>query len=449
MNHPTTEVDELLSLANEALEDGDTVQALQALRSAGRLAPLRKDIKNEIARILEGSLVPSSKSPAKKRRMQPVQEIDLPDTDTVSFKDTLEEVAQKAFKFASEGTTATTSKLTNLVSEGLKSLRFSHKNQISDPAARFEKQPIEFGDQTILNSNAELNEYLEREAEYYDDEELAEEEQLASNTKMKSPRSGKKPKPARAVEDVLSDKMFQTFQQLAAADRIKLGLTASYIALLVFTGFACYKVGQTFPAIRMGGAAVATETINLDAVSSTSPGSNVTALVLDTDPLQEANALLAAGNTGEAITVLQSSLSAGLPKATLTNVSSELSKLLAQRGADNLKTNKFQESIADYRKALELDPHNHTLMLHLGNALYYAGIRDPKSGGKKVLQEAAKNLEAALIYDKSNHHGYSILASTYQELGDKTKSRQAWQKVLDNPKASSEQKKTAKENLSK
>src|SRR5690606_33806695 len=118
MNRPTDELENLLSMADDAMADNDFDTAVGILREANSIAPLRRDIRNRLAVALERAPGPIKSKPAVASERAPSFSEDIYfEEDEPSLEadrgeyegaaagvDQISGVARKAFKAAS-GTT--------------------------------------------------------------------------------------------------------------------------------------------------------------------------------------------------------------------------------------------------------------------------------------------------------------------------------------------------------
>jgi len=435
MNRPTIDVDELLDLADEALAAGDTQEAVGILRRATSIAPLRKDIRNRLAIVLEGTPVESrirGKMPALKPQLPVEIENDFPleSQEIFSGREAISQIAKRAFEAASEKTNkagVATRKLTNLLQQGLSSWKTRSE------AEGALKKPLENAPQPpMFEPEMDLQEYLNKNSGGYDlelpEENMEEVSQRVikhTSTSRKSSSTQKLKRPAD-VEDVLAAGIGGFIEAATRLNRRKIAFGFVYVSMVVMLGYACFDVSRKFsgvPERHTTGSKVTVASVGLTT-------GNIHELN-DQQAFEKSRQMAAAGNFDGAINLLKQQLESGNVISNRESIRIELAKVLNDKAERLLRENNFELSVAAYRESLQFLPHDSNLQIRLSNALYYYATlgTTEKSQKADLLRAAEASLVPITEADRSNLQAFRLLAMVY-EAGDKDeKSKVTWKKV--------------------
>ncbi len=454
MNRPTIDVDDLLELADEAINAGDEAEAVAILRKAATIAPLRRDIRNRLALVLEGT--PVTVKPARRKRATPQTvtfEDDPPEygefeqsPDALSTgRDSISQIARKAFDAAAQHkakASDATRRLTNLLHTGLDSWKSSMtaapntaaKPRADEPAVTATAQSI------VFRPEEELKQYLERAApdnpsginELYDSElDEADTSRITkpaavSRKASRSATSTKIPvKRPTDVEDVLAAGIGGFIEAFGRMNKGKLVYALIYIGLIGSFGYACFDVSRKFPALEV-------TVPNVQTASLTGPALDVSTNPMSSEEaLEKSKALVAEGKLTDAIVLLRAQLDSGrlLHNRDLLRV--ELASLLNVQAEDHLKANRLADSVKSYREALSYLSTDARLQLRLANALYYLGEMGTGADSEKdkALAEANTVISALIKGDSQNIQAHRLQALVHDARNEKSMARSSWQKV--------------------
>lgn len=460
MNRPTTEVDELLDLADEALAEGDSPAAINFLRQATKIAPLRRDIRNRLALALEGTPVapPPRRSLAVPADDHVVfEDFSLPETDVVSppaktssGMDALKGIVDQAFAAASDQgqkAKSATRNLTSILHQGLETWRSSlaSRGVAEEPVA--DAAPAASAQDSVFQPERDLQEYMERAEtaaaplidanldEAY--EEVAQEEIARvvrpTSTSRKSSRTTvtKKQRP-RDVEDVLAAGIGGFIEAIAQANKRKIAYGCVYVAMVAFFGYACFDVARKFP----GGSGIGEgqpegAASNVATASVGIPGQKLSVYSSSAEAIAAANTLVAEGKRTQAIAVLTSQLESSGLLANRDQLRVELATQLNLEGEEKLRNNQFAASVAAYKQAVAMLPNDVSLQVRLANALYYQATMDKMSSSEKaaLLKDAEHLLAPLSTAGTGDVQTDRLLALVYEGRGESKSARQMWHKV--------------------
>lgn len=484
MNRPTIDVDDLLEMTDEALAAGDFPQAVEMLRKAASIAPLRKDIRNKMAIALEGAPISkagsrrhTTQSPGKGETVvlaeQPLAEqpIDAEPQQQIYYEDeaggreVIGQIARKAFE-AAAGQTARASNatrhLSNLLQQGIHTWKSSMAELKTKPlsqTAEIESNVSASIQSRVFTPETDLNNYLKRASasensvhslqadlddDQYDRAEVEEIEPVvpsaATSKKQTKPViPGKLSRPAD-VEDVLAAGISGFIEAIGHANKIKILYCVVYVAFVLLFGYACFDVSRKFPEV---------ETVPGGQVSAGFGVLNLNETQGSDDAVATARAMVAAGQTEEAAQLLRVQLKLGQRLHNRDLIRIELAALLNQIAEQHLRSNEFPESVARYKEALEILPADAALQLRLGNSLYFYGSLGTND---KILREAAMS-EAAVIIgaviskDPSNLQAQRLLALVHEAQGESKAAKAAWKIVKNLASADSAEFKEAESHL--
>lgn len=474
MNHPTNEVDDLVSMAEEAIADEEFSEAIGILRRAKSIAPLRKDIRGLLATALAG--VPSRPttenrktvpdSAITQRNNEPhfaFQDEPLPSylqeeyVEIPSGPEAVADVARKAFRAVADTTSragTASRQLSNLLSNGFqnwKSSMFSHESTAALSAAPLAAARLQTTDAVsevteagIFAAPEELDQYLppssasishfpagsptvsqfEAIEEPAHIEEPAPPAQPASKTRKRTNSSpGRKSNTGPTdVEDVIAAGIGGFIDAIGRADKKKIAYGAVYFAMGALFTMACIDVSKKFPAVSAVQSGKPVQAASMG-------GLDLTPAIREY-PLEEARALAKAGKSAEAVEVLRTALATRLqPNA--EQLKSELGAQLNLLAEEKLRSNQLPQSSDLYRQAVEVLPNDDSLRLRLANALYYQAIMDPTGGAtqKDLLSEATELLEKLASKNSTNLQVYRVLALVHEADGNSVGAKASWQKV--------------------
>lgn len=406
MNRPTIDVEELLEMADEALAAGDTQGAISILRKAVNVAPLRKDVRNQLAMVLEGTPVKR-----RARATAPVQEyvpaagvtgtgheLESDYAGSVDFEEieeaprvSIEDVARRAFASASEKTQRAgeaTRRLSNLLQNGfsnLTSFRFARE-------AAVERTPASVVDdvsaqEQVFQPESELQSFFDRtvEDETFDEAESdgaePEMERLvrpapvsrksASTTKSAKKSSGR----ATDVEDVLAAGVGGFIEAISRVEKSRFVYAFVYTVLIGFFGYACFDVSKKFPA-GTGSGQLAAASLAFDGAVVQQPELDIVKLRAEVAKLKDAREYQQADDMlKNEIEALKSQLVSGKILTSRDVTRRNLIELLDMQGEVRLTASQFGGSVASYEEALKVMPDNSMIQLHLANALFYQGTQ--------------------------------------------------------------------------
>ncbi len=482
MNRPTIDVDDLLEMANEAIAEGDFVQAVTILRKATTVAPLRKDIRNRLAIALEGTPVPRKGSQRRDSSMEvehapshyetSVAVYPSPEAiDEVGSREAISLIAKKAFD-AAAGQTAragvATRNLTNLLHQGIQTWKSSLNDvTTAQPTApRTDKLDFNPGlrvsDATqagVFGPETDLESYLNRAnpgenlqvagsatIEIEDDDNFASEGAIrltrpTTTASKKSAAKGKASARNTDVEDVLAAGIDGFIEVLRRANKQKILFGIVYVALGALFSYACFDVSKKFPAV---------DTIPGSQVQTASLGTlNLSEATTNGEAISSAKRLAAEGNAADAINILKSQLESGSLLKNRDQIRIELATILNKQAEKHLTNNRLRDSVAMYREALQILPADAALQLRLANALYYMGtLGDLDETGKSTaLSDAEKTLKSLASKAGDNLQTHRLLGLVHEAQGDKSQAKAAWQKVSALAPSSSSESKEATSHL--
>ncbi len=470
MNHPTLDVNDLLEIADEAIEAGDFPHAVSILRKAAEVAPLRKDVRNRLAIALEGSPVTrkTSRSLPPSIKVSDPEDFDYMEADEEyprfateadgGGRETISLIAKKAFD-AAAGQTArageATRSLTNLLHQGLQTWKSSLADQVkhfdqtaasntkaspaNDPVARV-SEAMHAG---VFGPEKELEDYLSRADPALgqpqvnlNEQEFSEEHDptLDSETHLAQPGSRSK-KSSRAstgkktgtrqtdVEDVLAAGIDSFIEAVGQADKKKITFGIVYFAMAALFAYACFDVSKKFPSIT---------TIPGQHVQSASLGNlDLSDVVTNSEAISESKMLVAAGNLQQAADLLKKQLESGKLLKNRDEIRVELAAVLNTEAEKYLTNNKLSDSVATYREALKVLPDDAALQLRLANALYYLGTLSGSDASQKnsALADAENVLNLLGSKTSDNLQTHRLLALVHEARGAKSLAKASWQKV--------------------
>lgn len=158
---------------------------------------------------------------------------------------------------------------------------------------------------------------------------------------------------------------------------------------------------------------------------------------MDEEVVRLAEDYLSRGRVDDAIALLEPALK------TASSVPNEkLGDLLAaaydSKGTRLLEANEIEKSADFYLKARDLKPRKAEYGVHLGNAYYYCGTLLSADKSAKNLEKAADALTRAIELDRKNVLAYQRLATVYEGLKRTQQARDAWVKIREIAPSSSE-----------
>lgn len=467
MNRPTSNVDDLVEMADEAIAESDFSQAVNILRKAAAVAPLRKDIRNRLAVALEGTPVPRKAS--KSREVMRFEDSDLKVhfDDGLSYdgeskaqgdgsgREAIGLIAKKAFD-AAAGQTAragvATRNLTNLLQHGIQTWKSSLIDQVKiteptpyNPVKAVKNPVLHVSDTTraeVFGVESELVDYLNRtnSTTGHPDVEIdgegheaahhtflrdsVRETSPASGKKSGRPTSGKKTGARQTdVEDVLAAGIDGFIEALGRANKRKIAFTTVYVALGAFFTYACFDVSKKFPAVN---------TLAGESVMTASMGHlNLAQATTNDEAIIHAKKLTEDGKVSEAIAILKAQLESGILLKNRDQIRVELATLLNSQAEAHLTNNRMSDSVSAYREALKILPADAALQLRLANALYYMGtLSDSDQTTKQTaLSDAKTTLKALVSKASDNLQTHRLLGLVHEAQGEQNLARLSWQKV--------------------
>lgn len=465
MNHPTDELDDLLSCAEEAMADGDYDQAVIILRQANHVAPLRRDVRNMLAMALQGA--PAS-TPRKKKHAAPPVSKPAPvvyfepseypdehelddyygdDQDSRHSAQQISEVTQNAFRAAADTTARvgaqTGSAISSLLQTGLKSWKSSFLSQIS--SLRKPAQQVDAG-ATVGSAEAQLFTHspdieqimgpapeassvqmyrpLQEEPVLAEEEPEVERLVQPAKTVRKEARSSSSKSKSRPtdMEDVLAAGFGSLIEAAGNADKKKIGFAGIYMTLAVLFGFACYDAAKKFPEVEMvpGMGSVATANIGALDLSAVS-----------TSPVAEARRLAGSGQPEAAVNLLKANLLDGKMHPANDPIRIELATQLNGIAEDKLRKSELKESVIYYREAVGVMPDDSGLALRLANSIYYYVTMGSLNSDEKssVLKEGLGILDKLVARGSDNVQVYRLRALLQDAGGQTSQAKASWQKV--------------------
>lgn len=464
MNHPTDELENLLSCAEEAMADGDYDQAVIILRQASHVAPLRRDVRNMLAMALQGA--PASTPRKKKKAATPVataapvefyETSEYPDTEPDDFYEEeqesrysaqqISEVTQNAFRAAADTTARvgaqTGSAISSLLHTGLKSWKSSFLSQIS--SLRKPVQQVDTG-ATVGSAEAQLFTHsrdieeimgpapaagsvqmyrpLQEEPAVEDEEPEVERLVQPAKTVRKEARSSStKPKSRPTdMEDVLAAGFGSLIEAAGKADKKKIGFAGIYMALAVMFGFACYDAAKKFPDVEMVPGTGTVTTANIGALDLSA---------VSTSPVAEARRLAGSGQAEAAVSLLKANLLDGKMHPATDPIRIELATQLNAIAEEKLRKSELKESVIHYREAVGVMPDDSGLALRLANSIYYYATMGSLTSDEKtsVIKEGLGILEKLVARGSDNVQVYRLRALLQDAAGQTSQARASWQKV--------------------
>lgn len=428
MNRPTIDVEELLDMADEALLAGDVQEAVGMLRKASSVAPLRKDIRNKLAVVLERG--GSGNAPAVTQSWvdDSIASGFADDADSeVENRESLAQFARRAFEAASAQSSkagVATRRLTNILQTGLS----SWKNLRADEA----KQPVaEAVPSNVFEPEQDLQAYLDRvrysEAEDIDDEldnEVAEPEvsriTRPSTDSQKEARSAPRKKSGRPseVEDVLAAGIGGFIEAAGKLSREKLAYSVVYTLMIALFAYACFDTSRKFAPSGTG------------VLAGRGATASASAFAAQAMPVTEqAREHVRNKEFAQAIALLQGSLESGTTLAEREPLRAELAATYNVQGEEWLKSNKIDQSVESYRQALKYAPADVDLQIRLANAIYYYALTQDGTSKKESLREATDILTKCLVTRPGEVQAHRLLAMVYDGRGLKQESITEWEKV--------------------
>lgn len=507
MNRPTDELENLLSMADEAMADGDFESAVGILREATSIAPLRRDVRNKLALALERAPAGSHGNHASTRshhapEPSPVEEPqhapepqELPSfsTASVAFEDfddddgevdedylpsvtvpvasgpggveQISDVARKAFKVAA-GTTSragvATRNLTNLLQTGIQSWKSSLVDQVQ--AARASENAVrqDQGAAAVAGASPEaglfkadkdldayLNQPLSATVSSFQRHHAEETEADPAPETDKVTRSAPvSRKASRAGSTKKSTSRPNDVEDVLAAG------IGGLIEVVARTDKKKFVYAGVY--MLMGGLfafACFDSTRKFPGVQAVPAVRSVEAASMNAldfsvssgNVIEEARQLAQMGKPTQAINLLKNGLVTG-QHSSADKIRIELAAQLNTLAEAKLRNNQLTESADLYRNAVIVLPNDQALSLRLANALYYQGVMGKTSADEReaALKEGLEIVQGLASKGSDNVQVYRVLALLHEATGSKNQAKASWQKVKAMaPENSAEQKEAA------
>lgn len=458
MNHPTDELETLLSCAEEAMAEDDYEEAVVILKQAASVAPLRRDVRNLLAMALQG--VPDR--PKKLQQPVPSQRTadhfpvhDYPvDDDMAENLPGSSASTQRAFRAVADTTVLAGEAgrtLTNLVQNGLQSWKSSLLGQVqslqirravpkTDPGAvagsaeaglfTTHSQDISdiMGPAPALESVPMYRPVEEMPADAEIDTEDVETERIAKSapvSRKASPApasSSKKPSRPTDMEDVLAAGFGSLIEAVTRANKKTFVFAGVYVALGMLFGFACFDAARKFPGVEMVPGQGTVSTASMGALDLSGVAGS---------PVAEARRLVSSGQPERGINLLKASLLDGKVHPANDPIRIELAAQLNAVAENKLRANQLKESVNNYREAVGVMPDDSGLTLRLANALYYYAIMTnlPAEDKAATIKESLDILDKLVARGSDNLQVYRLRALLQEAANQTSQAKASWQKV--------------------
>ncbi len=466
MNHPTDELENLLSCAEEAMADEDYDQAVIILRQASHVAPLRRDVRNMLAMALQGA--PASTPRKKKKAVAPVatpapvvyfEPSEYPDDhepddfygdepDNRYSAQQISEVTQSAFRAAADTTARvgaqTGSAISSLLQTGIKNWKssFSQLSSLRKPAPQVDSgATVGSAEAQLFTHSRDIEEImgpapeassvqmyrpLQEEPVVADEEPEVERVVQPAKTARKEARSSSlKPKSKSRptdMEDVLAAGFGSLIEAAGNADKKKIGYAGIYLMLAVLFGYACFDAAKKFPEV---------ETVpGMGSVASASIGA-LDLSAVSTSPVAEARRLAGSGQAEAAVNLLKANLLDGKMHPANDPIRIELATQLNAIAEDKLRKSELKESVIHYREAVGVMPDDSGLALRLANSIYYYVTMGSLNSNEKsaVIKEGLGILDKLVARGSDNVQVYRLRALLQDTGGQTSQAKASWQKV--------------------
>ncbi|MGI8905073.1 MAG: tetratricopeptide repeat protein [Candidatus Sumerlaeaceae bacterium] len=450
MNHPTDEIEELYLLSKEAVACEDFKQAAAFLRRAIELAPLRKELRAELARVLayEEEQVSLDEPAIFARRSvygdsgwSSPTALAPAGTSTRSAVRTVPSTALATAMRGPVGTAAVTSGTRHSVAERP---RVSVRTE-GNVNLHLDEEPISFSDSEDLEAMEEsarsaLHRLLEEE-----DEQV---ERAPVNTRKRNRRSRLIQEPS-SLEDWLAGGFERSILLLKKTHPARFAYGSCYFVLAIFVAAACIQSKRVFGkqsgiVARSAKHDNVTTRVQQSSMAMPSLFSSTAAPVGPTEEevLAKGREYVASRKFDSAIVVLEPAMQSGTRTASRDLIRQTLAQAYDGKGTAELQQSNLSAAVRLYRQAANLLPASGLYQLHLSNALYYEGVDSSGADRLAKFHEAARLASEIVRTEPQNTNAYSVLALSQESLGRFAEARSAWQRVVNlSSKGSAGQKK--------
>ncbi len=129
------------------------------------------------------------------------------------------------------------------------------------------------------------------------------------------------------------------------------------------------------------------------------------------------------------------------------SIQAELARAYDLLGTSLLERNKLLQSLTAYEKAVKLAPEKPLYLLHLANAHYYCGTMLGDSESQRYLELADRELKEVLAADPRNLDAYQLQAALYEHRQNHAGAKEALTKIIELASPTSPEAKSAREKL--
>jgi tetratricopeptide (TPR) repeat protein len=437
MNHPTDQVDELVLLSQQAVACDDYEQASLFLKRALEIAPLRKDVRAELARVLahDGGTVHSAAMEVdhapETTWSRPRASVPAMANETRSALRPLPTMAPStamrgrvdsaSMAYSREDATPTRPRV-SVRTEGNVNLQLEEEPvSFSEPAVHTERY--------MEMPRTSLHRLLEDDE---DEDQFLPPPPAAPKRRRRSKLVNQGP----TLEDWIANFVeagARTFKQMHPA---RVGYAVCYLVLAVFVTLACFKTHKLFG--NQAGKHTTAKKLKLDVTSeaSVSVPSLLSSVPVpppsptEAEILAQGQLFVSAKKYDEAIKVLEPAMNASANSVLQEKMRETTALAYDSKATQLLQKNVSRPAVDAYRKAVALQPAAAIYSVHLANALYYQARGLTGRAANESLLESVKVATEVTRTDPQFLSAYQVLAQVQQELGNKAAAKGALQRVL-------------------
>jgi tetratricopeptide (TPR) repeat protein len=461
--HNDSEVDRLIDLALQAEQGGDIIAAIDLLKRAAAVAPLRTDVRENLARLLEESASRAPGNDAPPSRMQRAGR-----TSSLSH--------ETSGRFergtdSSAGDVDDQPRRTGLASAGQRppiddadTLSGSEALRSSD-VRRLGAQAEPFAQRTsrkTASSSPEDDDFTRPQQPFVDavspsSEPRSDTPPVRRRRESPGTRSTKRAQAQASNADDLLSRIAETRDRAEEASwlpTLSARAKASIVLYLVLLSFVGVSSGVTYR--KFFGVHGRTQE-SLAASESKSPGTVVASpapspakSTTDAETpqvLRLARDYIAQKRYEDAATLLTNQLERVSDAGLRSAVQEELARAYDLSGTALLEKNKLLQSVTAYEKAVKLAPTKAVYLLHLANAHYYCGTLLGSDDARRYLEMAEREVSQVLQLEPRNLDAYQLQASLHECQRNVRGAMAALTKIIELAPPGSQEAKAAREKM--
>ena len=445
MNRRNDPVEELVDGAREAVHDENYEHAISLLREANRLAPMRQDIRQFLAAILEGTSA-ESETPMNLREPAAVRANETAPAPA-AFRPERGMALNAKLRFSdSPGNASGEEDSTPFPTRRVDSLKASRSPDADEEASRAEPsadsdgvlkfslarrlaQAQEIPAQSGAHAAEPFVPYSEMRglADPSVCDAAGESATIRDRRKRGRPGTASEETGERAPVD--GDGAGSRLLRFPPPSARFVAFASVYTCIALFVVAASVVTHRRF--FRTAGHHQATTAASPSTTHRSEKPQSAASDRTEEEIIRLAGDYFQNERFDDCIALLSRAVKSGGPTATTQRMSGLLASAYEARGTRQLLANQIAESAKSYEKAVDLSPENPDYALRLGNAYFYCATSLGNSTAKSYYNKSLKMLTHTVELDPRNVQAYELLASVYVGLEKTSQAQAALVKIVE------------------